>query len=53
MLNNVWVNIVITSRLLAIVTMPYVNYFNGTSWCIKKVSCVVVYKTCWVMCCLH
>ena len=55
MLNNVWVNVVITSRLFGIVTMhyDYVNYFSGTSWCTEKVSWIIIYIMCRVMYCLN
>ena len=52
MLNNVRVNVVITSRLFGIVPMHYVNYFSGTSWCTEKVSWIVIYIMCRVMYCL-
>ena len=52
MLNNVRVNVVITSRIFGIVTMHYVNYFSGTSWCTEKVSWIVIYIMCRVMYCL-
>ena len=53
MLNNVWINVVITSRLFGIVTMHYVNSVGQIGVQKKLVGWIVIYIMCRVMFCLN